>query len=406
MDNQSNAANFNVLAPVVQDEAMQDDEIVEAGLPTEPSEYNLTNEEEDNILNPKSPFQHSASSSNHTGQAKPNGEALANSLKSLKLKEGRVRLSGAGRKRFKKFLGMGYSREDALLQASRPSVPPNKAPEGNQNATPSEEKDKAGGKRPRSNDSTPPDPTNKKSRNNEEELSLREVVETVSVGFLPLHYPDILLTDLQMGNIQAAIMDAVEANLDDPSFGFKPSFRGSQYRPGWMVLNCSDEDTAKWLFNNAKRLCKVDGVDLVMVRRENFPHSLIITGHLPNSLEAPNDQIKRWIDGQNVGLGARGWRVIGRINNGTMVQITFSVDAASIAALGHLGWHINYRFGRVQLRCRGIRGAEKMKDGKDPSSETHNSIGAQKPRNVASNGTGEPSASTSGSEVPSHSSEK
>jgi hypothetical protein len=267
---------------------------------------------------------------------------LQESVERLKLRD--KRLSGAARKRLRWLLKQGIPEDQARSQAAKPIDP-----EGR------------GSKRPRSDGSTPeaankkrPIPTGaelprdtSKAPKDTAPISFKQAVEGKKVGILHQGFPKDCLSNDQLKAIQEAILQKI-VDLEEGSV--KPKFLGSTYRAGWMVLNCANEATAKWLFEHVGTLSPWEGAKLKAVEEKDLPKAIIVNAFFPDSVEDNNERILKLLRGQNDGLSTADWRILRRTQEGSAVHLTMSIDGPSCENLKKTGYKASFKFGQVGIR--------------------------------------------------------
>jgi hypothetical protein len=267
---------------------------------------------------------------------------LQESVERLKLRD--KRLSGAARKRLRWLLKQGIPEDQARSQAAKPIDP-----EGR------------GSKRAHSDGSTPEAATKKRPTPTggvlpqdtsmapkvTAPISFKQAVEGKKVGILHQGFPEDSLSNDQMKAIQEAILQKI-VDLEEGSV--KPKFLGSTYRAGWMVLNCENEATAKWLLDHVGTLSPWEGAKLKAVEKKDLPKAIIVNAFFPDSVEDNNERILKLLRGQNDGLSTAGWRILRRTQEGSAVHLTMSIDGPSCENLKKIGYKASFKFGQVGIR--------------------------------------------------------
>lgn len=274
-------------------------------------------------------------------------ELLEESIEKLKLKD--KRLSGAARKRFKWLMKKGHSREEAL-ELAKQKMPEKQANTKRLRSDDSIEQDdskkfkpasesKAKAKVPKAN----PQPRD------QPKASFSAALEGVKVGILPKAYPETLLTNDQLKLIQDEILEKV---IEQEEAELKPRFLNSTYKPGFLVVTCANEATAEWLIGATTKIKPWEGAELKAVTDKDIPRAQILVGYFPQSEEYSNERIFKLIKAQNAGLNVSEWKVFRRAQEGSITQITISVDHPSAERLKKESYKICYRFGTASLRPR------------------------------------------------------
>jgi hypothetical protein len=189
---------------------------------------------------------------------------LDEAIKGLKLVEKtRPKLSGAGRKRFRKALEAGCTREEALIKAMTPAT---------QNTPVRTET-----RRKRSNlecRSSFDQKETKKVKIREDltqkgSATYAEAVGTIQLGLQPIGFPEITLKASDVALIEDAILKVV---MEDKDKDIAPAFRPSEFRPeGLMVVKCLDQDTEDWLKTNFHRVKLPGDLKVKILTQKEIP---------------------------------------------------------------------------------------------------------------------------------------
>lgn len=260
---------------------------------------------------------------------------------------GKMKVSGSFRRRVK-FLKdiVGQSDEQARLEAASSTMDQLKSTYK---------------RREMSNDTTPEQPIPKKGRHEtaptqaqaatakpvKSSLRYNESVSLVKVAITTAGFPQKRLSSAQMDLVERELMEAV---LEQADKEIKPYFFGCSHKPGFMVLNCGDEHTAKWVRDSVPHLKPWEESQLVTLEKDQIPKPHVLIGHFPKSVQEPNDKILRRIVAQNTGLMAYSWLVLQRTDQNDMAIVTLSVDPLSHERLKETQFRINWLFGSVRLQ--------------------------------------------------------
>ncbi|XP_059224821.1 uncharacterized protein LOC131997650 [Stomoxys calcitrans] len=237
-----------------------------------------------------------------------------------------VKMTSAEKRRFKKALSEGLSREQALeiAKSRSESMSSLKRPHSIRNPFKTAEK-----KRPRLAEST-----------------LRE--SKINMGLVPMDLFEHPLEANEIDRLQEAIIDAaIETGCE-----IKPEFEGCFPRKGWLMVSCTNRNTAEWLKANVNIIKNKSNLELMVIEETDFPHSYYVQGTFPNSQGLTNSKILDTLEAQNQ-LKASTWRVLQRKwSEGTNVELTFSVDCSSWEKLKEAKGRIAYRFGHIKLELK------------------------------------------------------
>lgn len=232
---------------------------------------------------------------------------------------GFVKLSTAEKRRFKKALSEGRSRQEALEFAKRSM--------DNKSAT----------KRSHAEEGVEPAEKRKRSESSS--------VSTINMGLIPLDLFANPFGKSEMDNLQESIIDAAI----ETSSEIKPEFEGCFPRKGWLMVSCTNRNTADWLINNADVIRNKSHLELTVIEETDFPRSYYVHGTFPDSQGLPNEKILGTIEAQNQ-LKASTWKVLQRKwSEGSAVELSFAVDSNSYSKLRDCKGRIAYRFGHIRL---------------------------------------------------------
>lgn len=255
-------------------------------------------------------------------------------LNKLEVRTGQpfVKLTSAEKRRFKRALADGLTREQALEKAKSP--PERKEPS---KRALSDDKPTPSGKRPRANDN--PQTSSKPTYSH--------VLGTVKLGFVTNDVSINPLNDEQMSKLQEAIIDTTIEHGE----GFRPEFEGCFPRTGWLMVACTNRKTADWLKAHANSVKEKSKLDVNIVDEADFPRSHFVRGYFPHSLDLANEKILASIAVQN-DLNARNWKVVMRKSDGQLLHLLMAVDDNSWARLLESNGRIAYRFSHLKLMLK------------------------------------------------------
>ncbi|XP_061392693.1 uncharacterized protein LOC133328154 [Musca vetustissima] len=231
-----------------------------------------------------------------------------------------VKLNTAEKRRFKKALAEGLSRKEALERAKKP-----------------EER-----KYPLKRNFT----AERYSRESIKKSRLESC--TINMGLMPRDLYQNPFTTEDLDRLQEAIIDAaIETGCE-----IKPQFKGCHPRRGWLMVSCSNANTAEWLQMNVDIIKSKSDLDLQIIEEADFPQTYYVHGTFPNSQGLANFKILGTIEAQNQ-LKATSWRVLQRKwSEGSNVELSLAVDKKSWQELRKIKGHIAYRFGHIHLKLQ------------------------------------------------------
>ncbi|XP_073847142.1 uncharacterized protein [Musca autumnalis] len=234
-----------------------------------------------------------------------------------------VKLNTAEKRRFKKALAEGLTRKEALERAKNPT-----------------EKRYPAKRNLSSSPASPSHVAVKRSRIDES--------SSVNMGLVPLDLFENPFDHHDLDRLQEAIIDAaIETGCE-----IKPQFEGCHPRRGWLMVSCSNANTAEWLETNVDIIKTKSGLELRIIPESDFPCNYFVHAKFPNSQGLPNDKILGTIEAQNQ-LKATTWRVLQRKwSEGSNVELSLAIDKKSWQKLKELKGHIAYRFGHIYLKMQ------------------------------------------------------
>lgn len=176
-----------------------------------------------------------------------------------------------------------------------------------------------------------------------------EPKESLMVAVMATDYPKTLLTTAQSDEVKAAILNEVVQHKDSE---LKPHFKNSVHVNGYLRIQCSDEQTRRWLQAAVAKLTVPEGISLKVATEKNHLKGGVFTGHFPDSLNDTNETILEFIESQNDGIVVSEWTILTRkeLSDTKTVKLMFTVDFESARSLQKIGYELNYKFNTVRLR--------------------------------------------------------
>lgn len=262
--------------------------------------------------------------------------------------------NAAQKKAFRRAIAAGKSREEALDAASKAISGPAIMPKTSKSGL--ESKETRG--------------------------SFKEVVNSRKIGIK--HEGDEPLTTEQMKLLEKTVLAAIR-KMDNQEW--KPGFAGTEKRSGWMLIRCTNPETAAWLKASSKELAEAAAIPITVMEEEEFPKPQMVRAFLPDSKDDPIEEIKDYLRVQ--GHFTTGtWSVVHRSTVGKLEEIVFAVDDASAEQIGSSGTTFSYKLTRAKIiRIAGKRKAsdqegeqaKRPKETKGTSVETEPKATSQKP---------------------------
>jgi hypothetical protein len=102
-----------------------------------------------------------------------------------------------------------------------------------------------------------------------------------------------------MDLISEEIIDAiVDLNPEDPP----PQFDGTTYKPGYLSVRCTDQDTTNWLTKVASNIKVGDSTPLKAIVESLLPHPKRAVVTIPNGAKWLTPKIMKLLENQNSGI--------------------------------------------------------------------------------------------------------
>lgn len=296
------------------------------------------------------------------------------------------KMGGAMTKRYLRYIKEGMSKEEAYEKAKVPLGPAEATPkfkEGNLKQVEKRQEDRAAStskgnpsssnkpkpgqkgqkkedaikpgpskesrKRPRQNNSSSVAETKRKrdetgeippQGNPRKKPLFSEVAGSVKIGLVPLEYPKVKMTkddpEKAMEVLKKLICEQKTGTIK-PVFACRPFLRN-----GFLVLICSNKETAEWTKQQQTALCSMG---VTVVEEDYFPDKSTLTGYFRGAMEDSNDTILELVEGQNACLEASKWCVVNRRNTNEHAVLTLLVNQESLVVLKQNKFLVNFGFG-------------------------------------------------------------
>lgn len=281
-------------------------------------------------------------------------------------KSNRPRLIGAARNRFRWFVKNGYGRDEAAELAKDPEKIKEIKEQRGLNAN---------GKRP-ANGSGNDGPANKQAK--VANGPIRMVVATEK-------HPGEKLTTDQVNQIKSAILKQVVLQKD--TVDVKPHFEDCSFVDGYLLVQCSDGPTVKWLQDVVPKLELWENANVKVSSEKFMQRADIYVGTFADSLQDSDKDILSFVESQNEGIAASTWTILGRKENKPKkeVELIITMDIASGKQLFKQKFELNYKFSKITLKKRKrIAGPPQNNNANqrgNPNNRQNNS-GGQNPRRI------------------------
>lgn len=268
-------------------------------------------------------------------------------------------LSGAGVKWYLRFLNQGISPEEARTKADGKKTgsvadsaqEPLRGKRGNEHITPPQELVAKRSKRAAALEEGPS--TSRQARKSAPRertgtakcaTNYAGAVKQIRVAVLPKEYPLVTLSNDELTDLEEAIIDQVTIGWD-----YKLKFEGIHFKPGLLLLDCANPQTAEWLKEVAPKLQNWKGVELMACLGDDIPKTRNITIFIPRSAGQEHSKTLKLIDAQNEDLNTRLWKIVSSREEGNGQVLSIRVDEESAEVLIRAGHAIHYRFGRLPV---------------------------------------------------------
>ncbi|XP_063623524.1 uncharacterized protein LOC134795557 [Cydia splendana] len=262
-------------------------------------------------------------------------------------KEPRVfkRMSGAARKRFRRLMGDGVAKEQALSLARKPWV---------DIAVEKPAKEKGPVKRVRSEDESPQGSAKKAPKLRAEtsgeprQPSFREVAGSSRVG---IRNSDPMSED-QMKLVHRHLNLAMVTQWANAKGG-APQFLGFIHKTGWILVTCVNQASRDWLVNEVPNLKPWPEAKLSVIPEGELPKPATAITFIPESEAASVEEALALIRVQNFGLNTELWKVLGEKAEQGGKVVTFALDEPSAETLKANRGEVAIGFKKVLFRLKG-----------------------------------------------------
>lgn len=174
--------------------------------------------------------------------------------------------------------------------------------------------------------------------------SYAKAVASVKMAVFAKSSPIETLTKDQLTWISEAILDAVmeEKNV-------KVKFDAIQFRPETLSIDCSNEQSAKWLTAAVEKLAGWDGPQLMATTADKAPKNTTINVVFPRAAQTSTEKILGMIDHQNDDLRIDSWKVIKETIEGEAKRLIIGIDDNSLEAINKQRMELSYRYGTISV---------------------------------------------------------
>ncbi|XP_037929177.1 uncharacterized protein LOC119677604 [Teleopsis dalmanni] len=174
--------------------------------------------------------------------------------------------------------------------------------------------------------------------------SYDSVANSLRIVILPKFYPEATLSRDEQGKIEELLIEKMYKGWDS-----KLRFSGIHFRSGLILIDCVDEEAAKFVHRAAPELDGWAGVELTTCTGDNIPSIYMMTVYLPRAKGVDTEKLLKLLITQNEGLHTQLWRVISGkdVKNGKL--LTIGIDSLSQEAIKTNGCRVFYRFSSVSV---------------------------------------------------------
>ncbi|XP_014094725.2 uncharacterized protein [Bactrocera oleae] len=157
-------------------------------------------------------------------------------------------------------------------------------------------------------------------------------------------FPEVILETDDLSALEERIVDEVANSSTESKLQFERLLR----KPGLMVVDCVNQNTADWLIDTIPKL-NWESTELAICYEEDIPDAYIMTLSLPRSAGQDYDQTLSLIQSQNTDLATDSWEWVQEREDGDRSILTIRVDKESHAAIKAKKWKIFYKFGLIEV---------------------------------------------------------
>lgn len=236
-------------------------------------------------------------------------------------------LSGTRVKRFWKLINQGLAGKEAREEASR-GYNPRPEPKPNTESNRGKPTTKLG----KAAANPAPRPQKK---------TYASTVEVVRMAVFAKRTPQESLNQDQLTQVSEAILAEVMREETQ-----KVKFAAIHFKPGTLIVECRNEDTAKWLKAAVARL-SVEGPELMATEAKDAPTYSVMQVMLPRAAEMATGDAIKMLDHQNEGLNTGAWKVVSESVAGTAKRLVIYVDDLTAQAIQKQKGELSFRFGTI-----------------------------------------------------------
>ncbi|XP_063365787.1 uncharacterized protein LOC134654250 [Cydia amplana] len=260
------------------------------------------------------------------------------------------KLAGSAKGRYKALRGLGIAHEEALQLSAKSFAELKKM--GHKFGSTHSRPEPKSTKRPRSEEKSPQGNSCKNPRvtvtpptQPQPPQPYNEVLSQVRVGIKDSKPMSVAQLETLCNTILQKI---VTLEMDEG-----PKFKGYAYKPGWLLITCSDQRSKAWLEQITPSLKPWPEANLGVIPENELPKPNIGMVFIPEIDDSKVRQSLSLLYAQNQGLYTEYWKILHTKVEKSGVMVTLSLDDMSVKSLQKKGLKANLGFREVQFRLKG-----------------------------------------------------
>ncbi|XP_063382449.1 uncharacterized protein LOC134668891 [Cydia fagiglandana] len=260
------------------------------------------------------------------------------------------KLTGSVKGRYKALRGLGVAHEEALQLSAKSFAELKKM--GYKFGSSHSKPEPKSAKRPRSEEKSPQGNASKFPKVSESPTTqpqppqpYNEVLSQVRVGIKDSKPMNVA----QLGSLCNTILQKIATLEMDKG----PKFKGYAYKPGWLLITCSDQRSKAWLEEITPTLKPWPEANLGVIPENELPKPNIGMVFMPEIDDSKVKQSLSLLYAQNQGLHTELWKILHTKVEKGGVMVTLSLDDVSVENLQKKGLKANLGFREVQFRLKG-----------------------------------------------------
>lgn len=186
-----------------------------------------------------------------------------------------------------------------------------------------------------------------------------ETTKIIKVAILSKEYPEKMLSIDELSQLEEAIVFEIAGGAP-----CKIQFGGIHFRPGYIIVDCVNQETAEWLRQRVTQLKEWKGVELMACLGDDIPRAHNITIYFPRSAGKENKFLLSLVEAQNEGLCTQMWKVLRSKDDGGGRLLNIGIDDLSCGKIREDGYQIYFRFGKIP-----VHGLQRPTDSVPPAGE-------------------------------------